>query len=120
MASALVFDNKSDSDDKIIDYAFKNKRMRNWNNEEILNWIRSMKLDTELNDKILNIITTNECTGEDIMELQTVDDVCEAFDIFGNKILCKRIVKEIKTFQSNLKDIDTFNINLFINDSSGG
>eukprot|EP01084_Bolivina_argentea_P251419 421668_1 len=77
MASAPVFDNQSDGDDEKIHYSFKNKQMRNWNNDEILNWIRCMKLDTELNDKILNVITDNACTGEDIMELKTVDDVSD-------------------------------------------
>eukprot|EP01084_Bolivina_argentea_P203099 346921_1 len=84
-------------------HSWKNKRMKYWTNEEILDWIRCMKLSKEMNDKIFNVIRSNACTGEDIVSLKTTDDVCNAFNIEQDQILCNKILKQITNFKPILQ-----------------
>eukprot|EP01084_Bolivina_argentea_P278400 475588_1 len=90
--------------------------MKNWSNKEILDWIKNMNLENQWNDKVLNIIQSNECVGEDIVELESVDDIGEAFEISDNKMLCKRLYKEIRNFKPVLKGGNQlFKINMYYN-----
>eukprot|EP01084_Bolivina_argentea_P278401 475590_1 len=93
-----------------------------WNNNDIIEWVKTIKnmnLESQWNDiKVLNIIQSNECArvGEDIVELESVDDIGEAFEISDNKILCKRLYKEIGNFKPVLKGGNQlFKINMYYN-----
>eukprot|EP01084_Bolivina_argentea_P183680 316918_1 len=90
--------------------------MKNWSNQQIVDWIKCMNLGAEWNNKISNVIQLNACTGEDIVELKSVDDIGEAFEIAYHKALCNRIFNEIKNFKPILKENhnNEFNINLLI------
>eukprot|EP01084_Bolivina_argentea_P202321 345708_1 len=72
--------------------SWKSKKMKNWENEEIVDWVKCMNLDVKLNEKILNVIKMNGCIGQDIIELKSLQDVGESFGIVDNELLCKRIL----------------------------
>eukprot|EP01084_Bolivina_argentea_P019381 36043_1 len=93
-----------------VNYSWKEKKMRNWNNIEILDWIKCMNLGIEWNNKILGVIEMNECTGEDINELKTANDLSDAFEI-DNYEMCQKIATEIKNFKPDGDD-DTVTINV--------
>eukprot|EP01084_Bolivina_argentea_P212054 360545_1 len=82
--------------------SWKTKRMENWSNKEILDWIKNMNLESQWNGKVLNIIQSNQCVGEDIVELESADDIGKAFEITDNKMLCKRLYKQIKHFKAEI------------------
>eukprot|EP01084_Bolivina_argentea_P175212 303468_1 len=78
---------------------WKYKKMNKWTNDEISDWIQYMGLMKESNDKLLATIRETQCTGEDIQDLKTAQDVGDAFNIANNAILCELILTKITTFK---------------------
>eukprot|EP01084_Bolivina_argentea_P297587 512700_1 len=96
---------------------WKYKKMSKWKNKNVLNWIKCMNLETKWNNKLLNEIKNNQCTGKDIKLLRSGKDVSDSFGILNNKPLCRDIAMKIKNFKPIIKKKKVsnkpFKINIF-------
>eukprot|EP01084_Bolivina_argentea_P210628 358436_1 len=94
-------------------------KMKKWTNDVVLDWIQSI-----VGVKILNCcqlqkeIEDSQCTGQDLMCLENIDDISNAFNIQGNEHLCKRILEQIMYYKSDRSNVmeqndQKFRINIF-------
>eukprot|EP01084_Bolivina_argentea_P309530 535411_1 len=95
--------------------------MSKWNNNDTMNFIKSMNLPKIFEEKILGEIKDNLCTGQDIKMLKSSQDIGDAFNISEKKYLCDKICQKILHFNTpiikennnNLQTDVTFKINIF-------
>eukprot|EP01084_Bolivina_argentea_P297093 511760_1 len=91
---------------------WRNEWIDRWTNDDVIHWINSIPqkmINDEWYCKILGGIKEYKCTGEDLMDLESVEDVGNAFGITSNQILCNYLFEKIKKFTEMLKENEMMN-----------
>merc|ERR1712228_1032744 len=79
--------------------------MAEWTNEDIVNWIQSMRLDPKSENNLLSVIKFSQCKGQNIFSLTSAKDVADAFNC--SKRLSEKIFSEIESFEvRQIKNIE--------------
>eukprot|EP00483_Globobulimina_turgida_P004319 UN04328 len=109
----------------------KAKRVTLWNMNDIFKWLIDLNIGDKWYYNVINVIESHQIKMEDIISLNSAQEIAESFEIVNDEPLCNKLFAEIKRLQSNcakLKfveskydsnasddshDMDTFEINIF-------
>eukprot|EP01084_Bolivina_argentea_P158271 275712_1 len=105
-------------------HEYKLKTIDKWSNKNVLNWISDLSFDSILSDKnvIIEELKQCACNGQDLLLLQSPQDIAESFGLGNDPNLCSQLLNQIQKQKpqkpqkhhdndcSNNNN-DTFNIN---------
>eukprot|EP01084_Bolivina_argentea_P074648 135406_1 len=92
----LIWKIKSEIKNTKLNTENDNKLMIEWTIDDVLQWLISLKLPNEMLVKIVFEIVESECNGQDIISLNSIQDIGAAFFIENNNDLCLKIFSEIE------------------------
>ncbi len=75
--------------------SFKNKKMKQWSNGDVIMWIKSIGLSQKWMNVMIEVITETECVGQDFITIKSPNDISDSFDL-KIPILSNRVFKEIQ------------------------
>eukprot|EP01084_Bolivina_argentea_P011228 20973_1 len=85
---------------KIKNKQCKKIHIKQWNNEHVLEWIKAFNIPENIKVPLMDLIKNCNCTGEDIIMLESSEEVGESFNITNNEELCNQIYNDIIRLKS--------------------
>eukprot|EP01084_Bolivina_argentea_P145499 255013_1 len=75
--------------------AYKKKNIKNWNNNDLLNWMNSIGIKGKWKGIMIEIIRSHKCNGNNWFDFHDFQQLAEQFDIKQPMLAC-RVFREFK------------------------
>eukprot|EP01084_Bolivina_argentea_P030764 56949_1 len=75
--------------------SYKNKNFEEWTNQDLVDWIKNIKLSEKWTSIMVEAVKSTECTGDDWMGVESGQDLIDSFD-FTSKMLAKKVYAAFK------------------------
>eukprot|EP01084_Bolivina_argentea_P274401 467711_1 len=79
---------------------YTQKRITDWNNQDLLNWIKTIGLQTQWQEIMIQLITSTNCTGKDWIDIKNFKQLAQKFNI-TQTMLANRVFREFKKAKQN-------------------
>eukprot|EP01083_Nonionella_stella_P210250 761333_1 len=74
-------------------FEWRNQSIENWTHDDVLHYMTNIVMNDYWYYKIISVIKDCNVNGADLMELQSVQEIGEAFHITKNPKLCNELLK---------------------------
>eukprot|EP01084_Bolivina_argentea_P274398 467707_1 len=84
---------------------YKNKNAKNWNNNDLLDWVKTIGLMSQWEEIMVGIIESKGCTGENWVGIKNFKELAKTFDI-KQTMLANRVFREFKKAKKKIIEED--------------